>query len=138
MSRVAKKGVRFGLQLFCGTVGTCLLVVIASAVSFFLGGTMLAAVIVAIVLLGIGVQGGMSANQTRILTIRPAAGSRMNTVFLVLIFVCGAAGGAVGSALYHAGSWPLVCISGIGVSAAGFIAWSILEYAGERNTEKFE
>ena len=117
------------------TVGTCLLVITASAAAFLLGGTMLPAVIVAIVLLGIGVQGGMSANQTRILTIRPEAGSRMNTVFLVLIFICGAAGGAVGSALYHAGGWPLVCISGIVVSAAGFIAWLFLDYAGARKTE---
>ena len=110
------------------TLGACLLVTIASAAAFFLGGTMLAAIIVAVVLLGIGVQGGMSANQTRVLTIRPEAGSRMNTVFLVLIFVFGAAGGAVGSALYHAGGWPLVCISGIVVSAAGFIAWLLLDY----------
>jgi predicted MFS family arabinose efflux permease len=109
-----------------------LLVTICSAVAFLLGGTLLAAIIVAIVLLGIGVQGGMSANQTRVLTIRPEAGSRMNTVFLVLIFVFGAAGGATGSALYHAGGWPLVCISGICVSTAGFIAWLILDYRDSR------
>ena len=111
-------------------VGSCLLITICSAVAFLLGGTMLAAVIVAIVLLGIGIQGGMSANQTRVLTIRPEAGSRMNTVFLVLIFACGAAGGAAGSALYHAGGWPLVCISGICVSTVGFMAWLILDYRG--------
>src|SRR5215207_7234266 len=118
------------------TLGACLLVTICSAVAFLLGGTTIVALIVAIVLLGIGMQGGMSANQTRVLTIRPEAGSRMNTVFLVLIFVCGAAGGAAGSALYHAGGWPLVCISGICVSAAGFIAWLVLDYAGFRNSEQ--
>jgi len=111
------------------TLGVCLLVTIGSAVAFFLGQTLLAAVIVGVALLGIGVQGGMSANQTRTLTIRPEAGSRMNTVFLVLIFACGAAGGAAGSALYYAGGWPLVCISGICVSTAGFMAWLILDYA---------
>src|SRR5215218_8917904 len=110
------------------TLGACLLVTICSAVAFLLGGTTIVALIVAIVLLGIGMQGGMSANQTRVLTIRPEAGSRMNTVFLVLIFVCGAAGGAAGSALYHAGGWPLVCISGICVSTAGFVAWLGLDY----------
>jgi predicted MFS family arabinose efflux permease len=115
------------------TLGACLLVTICSAVAFFLGGTLLPAIIVAIVLLGIGIQGGMSANQTRVLTIRPEAGSRMNTVFLVLIFVFGAAGGAAGSALYHAGGWPLVCISAICVSTAGFIAWLILDYADSKN-----
>ena len=36
--------------------------------------------------------------------------------------------GAAGSALYHAGGWPLVCISGICVSSAGFIAWLFLDY----------
>jgi len=112
------------------TLGACLLVTTCSAIAFLLGGTLLAAVIVAIVLLGIGVQGGMSANQTRVLTIRPEAGSRMNTVFLVLIFVFGAAGGAAGSALYHAGGWPFVCICGICVSTAGFVAWLILDYSG--------
>jgi len=56
----------------------------------------------------------------------------MNTVFLVLIFVFGAVGGAAGSALYHAGGWPLVCISGICVSTAGFIAWLFLDYRGSR------
>ncbi len=74
----------------------------------------------------------MSANQTRILAIRPKAGSRMNTVFLVLIFACGAAGGAVGSALYHAGGWPLVCIFGICVSVAGFVSWLFLDYSSVR------
>jgi predicted MFS family arabinose efflux permease len=117
------------------TLGACLLVTICSAVAFLLGGTLLAAIIVAIVLLGIGVQGGMSANQTRVLTIRPEAGSRMNTVFLVLIFVFGAAGGAAGSALYHAGGWPLVCISGICVSTAGFMFWLILDYRGSRDSK---
>jgi predicted MFS family arabinose efflux permease len=117
------------------TLGACLLVTICSAVAFFLGGTLLTAIIVAIVLLGIGVQGGMSANQTRVLTIRPEAGSRMNTVFLVLIFVFGAAGGAAGSALYHAGGWPLVCISGICVSTAGFMFWLILDYRGSRDSK---
>ncbi len=118
------------------TLGACLLITIGSAVAFLLGGTLLAAIIVAIVLLGVGVQGGMSANQTRILTIRPEAGSRMNTVLLFLIFVCGAAGGAVGSALYHTGGWPLVCISGVGLSAAGFIGWLLLDFAGSRKTRR--
>jgi MFS family permease len=113
-------------------LGACLLVTICSAVAFFLGGTLLPAIIVAIVLLGIGIQGGMSANQTRVLTIRPEAGSRMNTVFLVLIFVFGAAGGAAGSGLYHAGGWPLVCISALCVSTAGFIIWLILDYRSSR------
>ena len=114
------------------TLGACLLVTICSAVAFLLGGTTIVALIIAIVLLGVGMQGGMSANQTRVLTIRPEAGSRMNTVFLVLIFVCGAAGGAAGSALYHTGGWPLVCISGICVSAAGFVAWLGLDYRGSK------
>ena len=118
------------------TLGACLLVTICSAVAFLLGGTTVVALIIAIVLLGIGMQGGMSANQTRVLTIRPEAGSRMNTVFLVLIFVCGAVGGAAGSALYHAGGWPLVCISGICVSTAGFLAWLILDYRGSRGSER--
>ena len=74
----------------------------------------------------------MSANQTRVLTIRPEAGSRMNTVFLILISVFGAAGGAAGSAFYHAGGWPLVCISSICVSTAGFVAWLILDRRGPR------
>jgi predicted MFS family arabinose efflux permease len=115
-------------------LGACLLITVCSSVAFFLGQALLAAVIVGVVMLGIGMQGGMSANQTRILTIRPWAGSRMNTVFLVLIFACGAAGGAAGSALYHAGGWPLVCICGICVSAAGFIAWLILDYAGSQKS----
>src|SRR5215218_8106379 len=71
-----------------------------------------------------------------LITIRPEAGSRMNTIFLVLIFACGAAGGAAGSALYHAAGWSAVCISGIWVSAAGFIAWLVLDYAGSRNPEQ--
>jgi predicted MFS family arabinose efflux permease len=115
------------------TLGACLLVTTCSAVAFLLGGTTIVALTVAVVLLGVGMQGGMSANQTRVLTIRPEAGSRMNTVFLVLIFVCGAAGGAAGSALYHAGGWPLVCISGICVSTAGFIAWLFLDYRGSKD-----
>jgi hypothetical protein len=56
----------------------------------------------------------------------------MNTVFLILISVFGAAGGAAGSAFYHAGGWPLVCISSICVSTAGFVAWLILDRRGPR------
>lgn len=113
-------------------LGVCLLVTIGSSVAFLVGQTLLAAVILAVVLLGIGVQGGMSANQTRVLTIRPEAGSRMNTIFLVLIFAWGAAGGAAGSALYHAGGWPLVSVCSIGLSVAGFVGWLVLDYAGTR------
>src|SRR5215213_6568092 len=98
------------------TLGACLLVTICSAIAFFLGRTLLPAIIVAIVLLGIGIQGGMSANQTRVLTIRPEA-----------------AGRAAGSGLYHAGGWFLVCVSAICVSTAGFIAWIFLDYTDAKN-----
>lgn len=104
-------------------LGACLSVVICAAAAFFIGQSVLGAMVIGVVLLGLGLQGAQSANQTRIFSIRPEAGSRINTVFMVSNFGAGGAGGALGALLYGVGGWATVSLAGLLASSLGLFVW---------------
>ncbi len=84
----------------------------------------LAALIVGVVLLDVGNQGNQISNQTRILALAKGAGSRVNTVYMVVMFVSGAIGSSLGAAVWDEFGWT-------GVSALGlaFVAVALVVYA---------
>jgi uncharacterized membrane protein YoaK (UPF0700 family) len=63
--------------------------------------------------LDIGVQAAQISNQSRIYALKPEARSRVNTVYMVVYFICGAAGSAVASLAWHAFGWVGVCMAGL-------------------------
>ena len=91
----------------------CILAALASAgvlaCGAWGGGIGLAALVAGLVLLDIAVQGNQVANQARIMALRPAARSRINTGYMTCSFLGGSAGSAIGvQAFSHAG-WAGVC-----------------------------
>ncbi|WP_243636078.1 MFS transporter [Hymenobacter edaphi] len=87
----------------------------------FLGSTALAALVVGVILLDVGVQATHIANQTRIFALIPEARSRLNTVYMTAYFIGGAAGSLVGGWAWTHARWPGVCAAGLGFVALAFL-----------------
>lgn len=86
-----------------------------------MGERTILAVVAAAVLFGVGSQGVSVLDQARLFSLDPAARSRLNTVFVVNNFICGAVGSALASLLWGAGGWAFV--------VAGGCAWVVLALA---------
>ncbi len=71
------------------------------------------ALIAAIVLMDVGLQAAMVANQARVYALDATARSRLNTVFMTVMFVGGALGTAVGARVFAAWGWAGVCALGL-------------------------
>ncbi|OAR27648.1 MFS transporter [Streptomyces sp. ERV7] len=87
-------------------------VLAAAAVLAFggLGGSLgMAALVVGTLLLDIGMQSGMVANQVRFYALRPEARSRLNTAYMTCGYVGGSLGSWTGARAYAAVGWPGVC-----------------------------
>lgn len=82
-----------------------------------LGATSTILILVAVLLLDIAVQGTNLLSQTRLLSIDPAARSRLNTAFVASNFVGGAIGSGITGILWEVGGWHLV-MAGAGVLVA--------------------
>ena len=67
----------------------------------------------------IGLQVGQAANQNAALSVDPAAGGRLNTIFMLSSFLAGALGSAAGSFAYGAYGWPGVCVTALIFLAIG-------------------
>ncbi|MEV6550373.1 MFS transporter [Streptomyces sp. NPDC051597] len=90
-----------------------MLVVLAAAVVLVfgaLGGTGgMVALVVGTLLLDIGMQSGMVANQVRFYALRPEARSRLNTAYMTCGYLGGSLGSWAGARAYAAVGWPGVC-----------------------------
>lgn len=67
-----------------------------SFIALLVGGSHLAILLLAIILLDVGNQFGQVANQTRVQGLGEAASNRNNTVFMFMYFIGGAAGSLLG------------------------------------------
>ncbi len=72
----------------------------------------LAGLIGGVLVLDLGVQMTLIANQTVIFALRPQATGRINTVFMVTMFVGGALGSLAASMAWARGGWTLVAATG--------------------------
>lgn len=97
------------------TVGFATVTVLAFAV-LAAGTWSLAAVIVGVVLLDLGVQGLQVTNQSEIYRLAPQARSRVTTAYMTSYFIGGAAGSAAGAGVYGAAGWGGVCALGGGIA----------------------
>lgn len=76
----------------------------------------IAALVIAIAVMNVGIQSALIANQHIIYALRPEARSRLNTLFMTGMFLGGSAGSAGATALYGLGGWTAV--SALGLSLA--------------------
>ncbi|OON67444.1 MFS transporter [Hymenobacter sp. CRA2] len=88
----------------------------------FLGSSYIAALVVGVILLDVGVQATHISNQSRIFSLIPEARSRLNTVYMTAYFIGGAVGSLVGGWAWTHGRWPGVCAAGLGFVALAFLA----------------
>ena len=87
------------------------------------GGGSIVAVIVAILVLDIAIQGHNILVQSRMFQVDPSARSRLNTAFVTTNFVCGALGSALASFLWTHGGWGAVCVAGAVLSGFALTVW---------------
>ncbi|MBC8793419.1 MAG: MFS transporter [Tagaea sp. CACIAM 22H2] len=93
----------------------------------FGGWTAIPGMVIGVVLLDLGLQSALIANQHIVFALRPAARSRINTVLMSSMFIGGAAGSALGVAAWNAGGWFHVSALGIGFGAVA-VAIQILAF----------
>lgn len=94
--------------------------VAASFALFWLGRESMAVLIAGIVLMDAGLQAAMISNQAQVFGLDASARSRLNTVFMTIMFTGGAIGTALGAQAYSLFGWAGVCGFGAGCSLAGF------------------
>lgn len=82
-----------------------------------------AAIIVGIVLLDLGVQGTQILNQSTIYTLRPEARSRITTAYMTCFFIGGAVGSVVAAAAFTHFGWTGVAVAGGSFGMIGFLFW---------------
>jgi predicted MFS family arabinose efflux permease len=83
----------------------------------------LAAIVIGILLLDIGVQGTQILNQSKIYSLRPEARNRLTTAYMTCFFIGGAVGSAVAAAAFEHFGWTGVTLAGGGCGAVGFLFW---------------
>ena len=109
--------------------GAALALALASLVLAWVGQTSIVVLLVAILAFDIAAQASLILNQTRLLSINPAARSRMNTAFVTGNFIGGAVGSAVAGVLWQAGGWTAVLLGG-----AAALTFALLVWATNRHT----
>ncbi|KQM19745.1 MFS transporter [Novosphingobium sp. Leaf2] len=104
--------------------GPHLVIVVASAISLaawlvFGLWQSIAGLIVGVLLLDLAVQASQISNQTIIYALSAKARSRINTVYMVLIFLAGAASSGLAVATWHQWGWNGVCVLGTAIALLG-------------------
>ena len=88
------------------------------------GQTSIVVLLIAIVAFDIAAQASLILNQTRLLSIDPAARSRMNTAFVTGNFIGGAVGSALAGLLWQIGGWYAVLLGGIAALTLALLIWT--------------
>jgi len=106
-------------------VGMMITAAIFSYICFWLAGSWMWGLIAGVVLLDLGVQGGQVANQSRIYALLPEARSRLNTVYMVSVFIGGAIGSTLGAYAWNRWGWSGTCVAGGAMTLAAFLIWAM-------------
>jgi predicted MFS family arabinose efflux permease len=89
-------------------IGIGLVVTLAAVAIAGLGGSSIVAVFIAVALLSVGAQSVLVLLQTMMVSINPAARSRLNTAHIVSNFFGGAIGSTMAAVLWHVGQWTAI------------------------------
>lgn len=91
----------------------------------FVGGDSLPALIVALLVFDLGVQGLHLCNQAAIYALDEDARARITTAYMVAYFAGGIVGSLVAGITFQTGGWALVCGAGAASAVLGLAAWSV-------------
>jgi predicted MFS family arabinose efflux permease len=112
-----KRGTRWVLAAAITLLAISYLVLWAG-VAFSLPLTLhIAALVVGVIVLDVGMQMTQISNQTRIFGLVPSARSRLNTVYMTSFFAGGAVGSALATVAWDRWHWNGVCILALGLIA---------------------
>ncbi len=104
--------------------GIALALALTSWVIAALTGRTLIGIITATVLFNVAVQVLLLLSQTRLFSLVPEARSRLNTAFVTVNFIGGAAGSAAASALWAVGGWTAIALAGAALALIGLAVWA--------------
>ena len=110
LGQIADKGTAKTLRLM---VSAAVLSTTFSYLIFWQFGDRFWGLIVGIVLLNLGNQGALVANQIKVYSLNPDARSRLNTVFMVATFLGASLGSVLGTYGWSVGQWTGVCVVGM-------------------------
>ncbi|MFI9833181.1 MFS transporter [Streptomyces sp. NPDC051913] len=96
---------------------------LAFAVAGF-GGHSVVLLALAAIVVDMAVQTTLILGQHTVYQLDPAARARLNSAFIALFFVGGAAGSQLGSVVYHAGGWTALTVLGAALPLAALLYWA--------------
>jgi predicted MFS family arabinose efflux permease len=105
-------------------IGIGLVITLSAIAIAGFGGSSIVAVFISISLLSVGAQSVLVLLQTMMVSINPAARSRLNTAHIVSNFIGGAIGSTMAAMLWHMGQWPAIMICSALVIVIALILWS--------------
>lgn len=108
VSRIGKYIKRFGVEKFCNA-----------------GNFLMAAIIVGIILIDIGMQFIQLGNQNSVMKLCPEATSRMNTIFMTIYFIGGSLGTFLSSSFWTLWGWNGTIFAGILLTVLSFITTAV-------------
>lgn len=129
LGKLADKG---NAKTLRSMVGIAVTLTIASYLIFWQLGTQLWGLILGSILLNLGSQGGLIANQVKIYRLDRDARSRLNTVFMVATFTGASLGSIIGAYGWSYVQWTGVCLAGL---IPGAIAAIHLWYPHKRHSK---
>ncbi|MGQ0846480.1 MAG: MFS transporter [Sporichthyaceae bacterium] len=105
--------------------GGFLLAVAAGWLALWAGGESIAALIVGLVLVDLGMQGQHITNQSILYALRPEARSRLTTLYMGTNFAVGALASATSGIAWSHGGWDAVCSLGGVYAVVGCLLWLV-------------
>jgi predicted MFS family arabinose efflux permease len=79
---------------------------------------------VGVISLNVAQQAGLNSSQYVIYALRPEARNRINSGFMTLFFLGGAAGAALASVVWSRAGWTGVCVLGGSLAAGSLVLWA--------------
>lgn len=106
------------------TTGICLALMLAAWIPIAFTGVSLWALVIGVIMLDLAIQAVHVTNQSMILAVRPAAGSRLIGGYMVFYSIGSASGSIASTMTYAWAGWLGVCGLGAAISMAALLFWA--------------
>jgi predicted MFS family arabinose efflux permease len=118
------------------TTGVSLALMLAAWIPIAMTSVSLWALVAGVVILDLAIQAVHVTNQSMILAVRPAAGSRLIGGYMVFYSIGSASGSIASTMVYAWAGWLGVCILGAGTSSVALLFWATTRHLAQAATER--